>query len=248
MRHTKAQALILATLTATAIAPASANEFRWGVGLGSIVEDSGYKGVSSETNLLPILYIETERFRLAGPSAEFDLYSGSDFGFSLIGQYRADGYEKGDGDIFAGMQDRDDSFDLGFEVEYETDFGDFELGLLSDVSGTHKGHEASLTYSVPFTLSRGAVSPYLAYEVQSSKLVDYYYGVRESEATALRPFYKPGSVSNVEVGIDSEWLLGERHRIVANVSYVRRGSEVEDSPLIDSASETSLTLGYVYEF
>ncbi|MFN7293581.1 MAG: MipA/OmpV family protein [Lysobacteraceae bacterium] len=48
--------------------------------------------------------------------------------------------------------------------------------------------------------------------------------------------------------MDSEWLLGERHRIVANVSYVRRGSEVEDSPLIDSASETSLTLGYVYEF
>jgi len=111
MRHTKAQALILATLTATAIAPASANEFRWGVGLGGILEDSGYKGVSSETNLLPILYIETERFRLVGPSAEFDLYSGSDFEFSLIGQYRADGYEKGDGDIFAGMEDRDDSLE-----------------------------------------------------------------------------------------------------------------------------------------
>lgn len=238
----------LALLLAAAATPAMADEVKWGIGLGGVLEDAGYKDVGSETNFLPVFYIETERFRLVGPSAAFELYSGSDFELSLVGQYRSDGYEAADGDIFNGMEDRDGSVDVGLEAEYETDFGDFELGVLADASGTHKGHEVSLAYSIPFTLSRGVISPYVAYELQSSKLVDYYYGVRESEATAWRPFYKPGSTNNVEVGINSEWLFGDRHGFVANVSFAKRGREIEDSPLIDSANETSLTLGYVYRF
>ena len=39
---------------------------RWGLGIGGIAQDLGYKGQGSDTMVVPIIYVESGRFFLMG--------------------------------------------------------------------------------------------------------------------------------------------------------------------------------------
>ncbi|MEM0911797.1 MAG: MipA/OmpV family protein, partial [Pseudomonadota bacterium] len=82
----------------------------------------------------------------------------------------------------------------------------------------------------------------------SDDLVDYYYGVRQSEAILNRPFYLGESTTNVTLGINSNWQWDRQNRFVANLSVTALGSEIEDSPLIDASTNVQFILGYLYVF
>ena len=223
-------------------------EGKWGIGLGAISQDEGYIGIGRETNLVPVIFYQSEDFYILGPRFGYEVGAVGDLEFSLVGQYRFDGYEVADGDIFNGMEDRKGSFDLGVEMEYETDLGDFGFEFITDATSEHKGQEMSVSYSLPFILQDGSITPYVALTHLSNDLVDYYYGVRANEATSTRAFYEGKSTTNVEMGIQSRWNYGENHLFVVNASVERVGSEIKDSPLVDSSTNTQFILGYVYVF
>ncbi|QZO11441.1 MipA/OmpV family protein [Pseudoalteromonas piscicida] len=221
---------------------------KWGIGGAIIAQDQGYIDIGNETEFVPAIAIQYGDFNLLGPRATYKLYQAEQFEISVGAQLRLDGFEAADSKFFTGMEDRDMSFDAGFEAEYNTSFGEFGFEFMHDVSSTHEGYEASVSYGVPFRFADGRVYPYIAANFQSEDLVDYYYGVRVNEALSSRPYYLGESSTALEVGIQSDWFFGKHHMLKADVSYTSYGDEIKDSPLIDASGNVQVLLGYVYVF
>ena len=55
----------------SALAQAKVPDTNYGIGLGVIPSDEGYKGIGLKTTLIPAVRIQTPRFSLRGTSAEF---------------------------------------------------------------------------------------------------------------------------------------------------------------------------------
>lgn len=238
-------AIALACSTAAA---SEEPELKFGLGGAFIVQDEGYQGVGSETEFVPAIAVEYGNFRLLGPYASYTFYKTENFEIAATGMLRLDGYEQSDDPLFLGMEDRDMSFDFGFEAEIDTDFGEFGVKYTQDVTSTHEGYEASLSYGIPMRVKQGRIMPYIAANFASEDLADYYYGVRRSEATATRAFYEVDSATNFEIGISSDWFFGENHMIKADASYTSFDNTIKDSPLVDKSGTYQLLLGYVYVF
>lgn len=230
-----------------------AEESQWGIGIGVMADKQGYMDVDTKTTVIPIVSYESEHFRINGPKIEYKLanYEISGFGslnFSLLGQYRFDGYEADDGDIFKGMDDRSGAFELGFSVDYETELGGLSFEFANDVTGEHEGYEASLTYSKPYFFDSIVFEPYVKVSHFSDDYVNYYYGVEAHEATSNRQAYLGDATTNGELGLRLHWQVGKRHSFVSSLSYTSFGSEIKDSPLIENSGGAKLILGYVYAF
>lgn len=224
------------------------SESKWGIGLGSLVQDNGYVDQSTEVNILPIVYYESGNFSILGPRFGYEFADLEGFEFTFVGQLNLGGYKEEDGDIFTGMEERSGSVDLGLEIEYESDYGDFSFSYLTDATSEHEGNELSFKYSLPFIFESSMVTPYIGYVRQSEEMIDYYYGVRANEATLERPFYKGEAASGIEVGVFSLWRFGKHHNVVSDLSFVTLADEIKDSPLVDASNNVSLILGYLYVF
>jgi outer membrane protein len=80
----------------------------------------------------------------------------------------------------------------------------------------------------------------------SSSYVDYYYGVRATEATPTRRAYAGKSSWSPEFGLLVIWRASPRQSLFANFNYERYSSEVRNSPLMNAKGIPQLVLGYEY--
>ncbi len=218
------------------------------IGAGVEFETSPYKDVDDEIS--PSLYISWER----GPwSVEIEDrirlgYEWRDFSFTAIGQYVDDGYDEDDSDFLEGMDERKSTVAAGLEVEYETPFGEVGLGMMADVGGKHKGWEMSMEYAYTFELDRFHIQPFVEVLWQSSKMADYYYGVKDSEARSWRPAYDVGSVVNCEVGMEVFYSFTESWMLVGRLETLLLDGDIKDSPIVDEDVLFSGSFGIVYVF
>lgn len=231
----------------------SAEEYQWGLGLGTMFQSQGYKEADNKTNITPIISYESENLRINGPKAEYTLLKRKvpnvgGFKLSLIGQYRFEGYDSDDSDVLEGMDERSGAFEAGISLGYKNKKSILVLEYLQDISNSHEGNEVSLTYLRPYSFKSLTLSPYARVSHFSDDFVNYYYGVESNEAMAFRPTYIGSATTSLETGIKGVWELGKRHRFITNISYERFGKEVEDSPLIEESGSAKLALGYVYAF
>jgi outer membrane protein len=224
------------------------SDITWSLGVAVISSDQGYVDVGTETKLVPAVGIQYGNFSLLGPQASYKMFGNDQLEISAIGNLRFDGYEAEESDIFKGMEDRDMSFDAGIEAEIDTSFGEFGLGIVHDITSTHKGFELSASYGIPMMFKNGRVMLYVAANYQSEDLANYYYGVQQNEATSSRAFYEVDATTNLEIGIGSTWLFDNKHFIKADISYSAYGSDIKDSPLVDKSGQAQILVGYAYVF
>lgn len=220
---------------------------RWGIGLGALSEDEGYRGIGRETELLPILSYESDRFRLLGPQAEYRVLGSKASALNLRADFRFDGFEAADGAVFAGMRERKGSVSLGMSGRHAAPWGELTFDLVKATSAS-RGLRGGVTYGVPLRRAGWTVYPKAGVEYFDRKFVDYYYGVAGDEARADRPAYRGRAAVNLDVGIDVQYDLGAHHTLLGSLKYRGFGSAIKDSPLIDRSGSPRVTLGYVYRF
>ena len=171
------------------------NRTRYGIGAVVLIDKDGYRDVGSETRVLPGLSIQNKWVSLYGPQLDLKLL-GNDKRSWWVGpriEYRFDGYEQKDGAVFRGMANRKGGVFLG--VAGEVDLGsDFELEAdyvraSGRDGGFERGAVASLQLSRTYRNGPWSWAPRIGMEYLSSSYVDYYYGVRATEATPTRPAY-----------------------------------------------------------
>lgn len=239
---------IAANASAEALFPSVTDDRpRWGFGLGALSEDEGYKGIGRETEAVPLLYVETERFRLFGPQAEYRVLGDRNSAIKLRADYRFDGFEAQDGAIFAGMSERKGSIFLGLAGRHATPWGELSFDMVKATTAS-KGIRGGVTYSHPFAAGALTIVPKLGVEYFDRKFVGYYYGVRPGEATTARPAYAGRSSLNLDIGVDIQYGIGTAHTLLSSIKYRRFGSAIEDSPLIDRSGSPRFSVGYLYRF
>ena len=218
------------------------------LGLGAVFSSNPYRGADSEFIPLPLLMYEGERFFVRGTSVGYHLLKQKDLTLSLLGSYRMAGYDSGDSAFLQGMADRDGTLEAGLQASLATSLGQFRATVLSDVLDEHNGQEAKLTFSKRFPVQSVFVSPFVSAIWQSGQLVNYYYGVRATEATSARPAYQADSSILLQLGLMTNYMFNERWLISGWIAVTRLADEISDSPIVADELVPSAFVGIGYRF
>ncbi len=219
-----------------------------GLGAALLVRTDHYRGISNDTDLLPVLSYENDKFRLFHNEASYNVLQRDTFDVNLKGQYRLAGYDSADSDFLEGMGKRRGALEFGVEATSAQWFGNLSAEFMTDITSRHKGYEIKFEYGYPLQIAYGLLTPRLSLAFQSSRLTNYYWGVTRSEIRADRPEYNPGNSVNLAVGLRYENTFARQHTIFADAEFQRMGNAIEDSPIRSSSDPITLTVGYLFTF
>lgn len=226
-----------------------------GVGLAVISSQPVYKGADRETKALPMLSYENRYVKLSGPNAELklpgvQLSESQHLSFGVVADLvGGDSYKASDSPFLTGMAERKSSTWVGGKVEWENDVADVKLELLGDASGKSKGQRLVLGLERKWMLGQSLMLiPQVGAEWVDKKYVDYYYGVRASEAKAGRAAYAGKATVNPEISLTGIYRFDKRQSVMLNVGVKFLGKEIKNSPIVGRSTESRVMVGYLYRF
>lgn len=159
------------------------------------------------------------------------------------------GYDPEEIDGLAGMDERDTSAEAGVNGIWRTRPVTVSFGVYTDVSDKSNGNSALLGLSHPFRLSeRWSLIPSLGAEWLSTEVVDYYYGVKPSEAISNRPAYAGQSSVNIRAALMAHYKLTPAWSLFGGASVTRLGSGITDSPISVEDNVAAVFVGGGWRF
>ena len=222
--------------------------FLLAAGASVSVEQSPYVGGDDSVEVLPLLLVRMGRFYLRGPALGVDLYGGDDLSVSAgISLDLADS-DRGDSPQLADMTEVDDVLLGEVEVSYEADWGELDLSLAADISGTHDGYVAGLSYGYPLRIGRWEIEPEVGVKWHSAEVNHHYYGVGAADVLPARPLYEPDAGMNYELGVTVTYPFAERHALSLEVEAEWFSTEVSDSPIVERDNVASVGVSYLFRF
>ncbi len=220
-------------------------------GLGAMLrsERSPYKGAGVSNDLVPLYMYEGKRVFLHGTRVGLKLVDDMRHRVDLFLNYRFEGfpYDHTPASL-AGMNIRRSSTDLGLGYSYRSDWGSLAGEFLHDADNVSAGTELRLAYKIDWRSGNWHLRPSLSLSWRSASLNDYYYGVRQDEATALRPAYLPGAGTDLWLGLYGTYDLSTRWRLIGGVGVTRFGAGVRRSPVVQDAMQPIVMAGAAYDF
>uniref|UniRef100_A0A486XUZ7 MltA-interacting protein n=1 Tax=Rheinheimera sp. BAL341 TaxID=1708203 RepID=A0A486XUZ7_9GAMM len=215
--------------------------FLYGVGVG--VNQEIYQGYKRRVIPLPLLGYRGEKLSVYGPFVSYELAKANEVSLMAKLSPRFAGYDDSDSDVFIGMK-RKSSLDAGIGLQYKLDNWTLDTEALTDVLGNSNGQEVKLKFSYSLRYGPLQLSPEVGVSYSSSKLVNYYYGVRMDEATSSRSPYRAGSAVNYHTGmvLSTPIFFGGMTRL--GLQYHWFDNSIADSPLTDRDSGASAFLAW----
>nr|WP_254609839.1 MipA/OmpV family protein [Burkholderia lata] len=222
------------------------NVTHWGLGAGVGFAPSVYSGDSTRVLPFPLVYFDNKWVQAIGTTADLKIGSWSGVSVALRGQFSFfDGYKGSDAPILNGMENRRGAFWYGPALSWGTGFGTLSGTFLF---GGNKGERAKIGFEKAFALGQFSITPHIGAEWLSNKYVDYYYGVRPSEARAGRAAYSAGSTVNVSAGTRIDYRPTKQQTIFLDVGVSRLGDAITDSPIVGRRFVPEARVGYMYRF
>ncbi|GHG60654.1 structural protein MipA [Alishewanella longhuensis] len=204
--------------------------YLYGVGVG--VNQEIYRGYKRRTIPLPLIGYRGEKLSVYGPFVSYQLLQHNNLTLNAKLAPRFAGFDDSDSDVFIGMAKRKNSLDGGLGVQFRQQNWVIEADTLVDLLGNSKGQESKLSVGYGWRFGPVQLEPKVGISYSDSKLVDYYYGVRQSEASANRMAYRAGSAFNYNAGFSlSNPLFGGMTRL--GVEHHWYDNSISDSPLTD---------------
>ncbi|MCO7191219.1 MULTISPECIES: MipA/OmpV family protein [unclassified Pseudoalteromonas] len=206
--------------------------FLYGIGLG--VSEEIYQGYDRRVIPLPILGYRGDKLSILGPFISYEILEINDIELVLQASPRFQGYDESDSDVFKGMAERDFSMDGGVGIKYERENWKFGISAVHDVLDKSDGYEVSTSLAKVYKSGPFFYEPSLSVSYLDSHHVDYYYGVRLSEATSARPQYVGDNATNVALGfsISTPIFFGGFTQLAFDYTWF--DDSITDSPLVDS--------------
>ncbi|MBP1610214.1 MAG: scaffolding protein for murein-synthesizing holoenzyme putative outerrane protein, partial [Acidobacteria bacterium] len=210
------------------------NNFSFALGAGVIVSPRPYVGADFRVFPIPSVELEYKGWFFRGIRGGYSFIQTERLTASLYAQARFTGLEGDSSPFLGGMEDRKKSMDAGIELSYRGRPVGFRINYLGDVLGRNKGQEATIlvTSGVPLG-RRGIVIGGIGPRWLSGNHVDYYYGVRENEATPSRPAYSGKATYNLDINITAIINLSSHWRWLMIVNREGFGAGIKDSPIVD---------------
>ena len=255
-QQTKISLFSLISLAITvAVSPAKAD---WGVGLDINNDFMQYKHKKNKVIVKDIFELQYrgDKFNMDESALSYDFTNSNKYGIELIAASKNLGYTKKDFKVFAGMDERDSSFDVGMRLIADA-------GLLSsavfevtrDVAAS-KGVEASLKiggitpHAQHWTGEREVVVAAVAgVRHKDKKVANYYYGVKNKEATATRAAYQAKAATTAFVGLEAQANLTKHISLTADLGVSKTPDSIRNSPLTTGKKYfTNGKVGFNYWF
>lgn len=185
----------------------------------------------------PMFNYMGDRFSMVGGTFAYKLVGTDSVQFSAIAQGRDDGFKADDSDAVSGMDEREAGFDIGLNAAVGGLWGTFQASLLSDVTETSEGSEVDLRYSYPIQSGLWTFETAAGATWKSEELVDYYYGVKDSEARTGRDAYQGEAAINPYAEFVMAYKLSRQWSIIGGVEIEQLDDALADSPIIDEDYE-----------
>lgn len=216
--------------------------FGWVYGGAVNVSEQLYKGFETRSMLIPFVGYRGERLQVFGPFVTYDLTSSEGWSLNARLSPRFGSFDEQDSPTFAGMAPRKTSLDVGLGLRYEWQDLRLSLSAVGDVLGHSKGSESTLSASKVFRYGPFFFEPSVSLSLQDQSLVDYYYGVRSSEATSQRVAYRADAALNKAIGFSfmTPVLFNGLTRL--SLTYNQYDDAIVDSPLVSGNSGISSML------
>lgn len=144
--------------------------------------------------------------------------------------------------------ERDITVDGGVEMLYTLERSEFQVQLLTDISGKHDGQELWFSWARIHKIGQLELVPSVGFNWKSSQAANYYYGVRDDEATIVLPEYQVDSAINVFARIGAKYALNDHWNIIGVLQYERLDHAISDSPAVKDDHVETAFLGLYYEF
>ncbi len=246
----------IALLAFPLVAAESQDEQRssWGLGLGVMSNQKAYTDSDRDTKVIPFLSYENEYIEILGPNLKYKLpgitlNDSNAFNFGIIGKYDFTNYEADDAPILNGMEDRDGGFWAGAVAEWQNNIATVSLEFLTEVAGDSEGSMVNLGFERTWHFGDNyMLTPRAVFSWVDESYVDYYYGVRTDEVTSGRTFYQGEAGLNTEIGLRGGYMFNQKHMIFLDFAVTSLADEIKDSPLVDSSTESQVSLAYIYRF
>lgn len=218
------------------------------LGVGAVSIQKVYRDIDPYNIALPVVSYESKWFSIGIPRVDLKLYSPGPVSLRLRARYAGDGYDDGDSRFLAGMDERKRSTWVGGAFIWNNDVANVSVEVLGDAMGNSRGTRANIQVDRRFGFGAFGLTPRLGVGWYDSKFVDYYYGVKGSEATAVRSAYQGDSTTAAEAGLRLDYSPSRHHTMFVDFGITRFGSAIKESPIVEKATQTSVALGYLYRF
>jgi outer membrane protein len=217
------------------------------LGAGALV-DSRYSGAAGyQTFPVPLASLEF------GDVAYIDYWQAGVYflsnqkrtlGLAIVATPRL-GFNSSYGSRLAGMMTRKSSIETGLSIDYGADNTGVSLGYLHDITGASDGGLIRLLVFKRMELTDHiGVDAFVGLERMSAKVANYYYGVGSNEATAARPFYQPGTATDVNAGLHFNYDFGRNSTLLFGYEATRLGDTLANSPIVERRVANLIYLGY----
>lgn len=226
----------------------------WGLGIGAMSRQKAYTDMDRDNKVIPFISYENEYIEVLGPNLKyklpgFELNEANKFSFNLVGEYDFSDNDPDETPILNGMEERKGGFWAGAAAEWQNPLATLSLELLTEVSGDSDGTVINLGIERSWHIAGGfMLTPRLVLSRVDTNYVDYYYGVRADEVRMGRAFYQGEAGLNTEIGLRTMYMFDQNQMLMLDFAVTSLASEIKDSPLVDTSTESRVMLGYIYRF
>jgi len=213
-------------------------------GAGISYQQQIYKGFDQRTIAIPLFGYVGEKFNIFGPFVSYSLLRNDNWNVDLNLSPRFNGYDEEDSGFFIGMQDRKDSLDAGFTLKYNSNTWTYQFKALTDVLSKSKGTDVEFNLAKKFKAKYLTIEPAISINHLNKNLADYYYGVKQGEATLARSFYEASSTINrsFKLSFSHPIPIGLIRLDLNNTWF---GSGIYNSPLVDKEQAFGARLFFI---
>lgn len=122
----------------------------------------------------------------------------------------------------------------------------FQLTYARDIQGRSHGEVYNLTYNGRVMLGKVLFNYSFTHTFFDKEFTNYYYGVRQHEATSRRSSYSPGSSGSNSVALSPIWIINEKWSWFNSVKATFLESEIKDSPTVSRDWYFTMISGITY--
>jgi outer membrane protein len=238
---------------ATALFSAAAHA-QWSAGVATIASSTPYKGLSSESIVVPIVAYEGERLIWRGPALQYKLtgLKRNEPSLRVSVDLAPNALDIDETDELEGIERRSLSFLAGFRYIYPTPIGEFSAVIQNDVSSKHNGQRGALNFQRVLGNAQDrswVITGGVQVEYLSDKYADYYFGVSQSEANnSIFEEYEVGAVWQAGLRLGGFYRFAENWQITAQSRWLNLADDVRDSPIVDGSNTLDGFLSVTYQF
>ncbi|WP_345992028.1 MipA/OmpV family protein [Sulfurimonas sp. HSL-1716] len=219
------------------------------IGAGPYIQTQPYKGADAIIVPSPVIFFDNGIFYVRWTRVGLYLFGNSkdnfNWGISLTAQPRPFGYKSSDSAILEDMN-RDSSFEAGpaLDVEYKNTF--FSAVFFHDILNRSNSYIVRAELGHHLAMGKLDFYPSIMAIYHADKFNNYYYGVRQSEATASRPAYSPSSSIDLAFQTYARYAFTEKWSALLNFRADYLGKEEQNSPIVSDKYMFSGLISLMY--